>query len=67
MHMAQSNTLSHQARQQADDDDFVMVNQDDTASSYLAAISDHVDALSDELRRISLEIHDNPELQYSTS
>lgn len=32
--------------------------------SFLPAIIECIDDLSNELRRISLEIHDNPELQY---
>ncbi len=31
---------------------------------YLDAISKHIEHLSDDLRTISLGIHDNPELQY---
>ena len=31
---------------------------------YLDTISLHIDSLSDDLRRVSLEIHDHPELQY---
>lgn len=32
--------------------------------SYLATISEHIETLSSDLRRISLSIHDCPELQY---
>ncbi|KAK5173734.1 uncharacterized protein LTR77_002415 [Saxophila tyrrhenica] len=50
-------------------DDFVMVEhatQGGTKAkeSYLDAISSAVEGISDELRTISLDIHDHPELQY---
>lgn len=45
-------------------DDFVMVEMEEIANPYLSSISSYVDGIHDELRRISLEIHDNPELQY---
>jgi metal-dependent amidase/aminoacylase/carboxypeptidase family protein len=51
------------------DEDFVMVESIDTAGStasrdYLKIIDGHVETLSEDLRHISLSIHDNPELQY---
>ncbi|SMR52655.1 unnamed protein product [Zymoseptoria tritici ST99CH_1E4] len=46
------------------DDGYVLVGDDDFQKSYLSDISEHVELLSDNLRDISLEIHDNPELQY---
>ena len=51
------------------DEAFVMVdyeNSTETASSndYIDSISQHIEDLSDDLRHISLTIHDNPELQF---
>ncbi|KAI5194174.1 hypothetical protein E4T39_08757 [Aureobasidium subglaciale] len=54
------------------DDDYVLVSHpNDTIatesgqpSSYLSAISTHINTLSPKLRTISLAIHDNPELNY---
>ncbi|EME48515.1 hypothetical protein DOTSEDRAFT_67527 [Dothistroma septosporum NZE10] len=45
-------------------EDFVMVETLDNYDPYLKTISKHVDALGDDLRKVSLEIHDHPELQY---
>ncbi|KAK3674784.1 hypothetical protein LTR78_005506 [Recurvomyces mirabilis] len=49
-------------------DDFVMVEHDPPESStgpdYLDAIGSTINSLSDDLRTISLAIHDRPELQY---
>lgn len=50
-------------------EDFVMVNHDDikeksVSKDYLHSISQHIEDISDDLRRISLTIHDNPELQF---
>lgn len=45
-------------------DDFAMVEHEDAANPYLSSISSYIDKIHDELRRISLEIHDYPELQY---
>lgn len=45
-------------------DDFVMVEHEDASCQYLSSISRYVDDLKDGLREVSLEIHDNPELQY---
>jgi hypothetical protein len=48
-------------------DDFVMIegaDNDELWSDHLSAISDFVDELSQDVRTISLEIHDHPELQY---
>lgn len=45
-----------------ENDDFVMVERSD--GGFLHHISTCVDALSKELREVSLEIHDNPELNY---
>ena len=51
------------------DEEFVMVGSIDlpdaaASKDYLEAIDKHIDDLSDELRHISISIHDNPELQY---
>lgn len=46
------------------DDDFIIVQLEEMQSPYLSSISDHVDALSSDLRSISLDIHDHPELCY---
>ena len=35
-----------------------------TGKDYLDAVCGHIEDLSDELREISISIHDNPELQY---
>lgn len=45
-----------------DDPSFVMLEKQD--EDFLHHISAYVDALSAELRDVSLEIHDHPELQY---
>lgn len=48
-------------------DDFVMVNHNDDlipTTHYLNYISTRIESLSQDLREISLSIHDNPELQY---
>ena len=47
-------------------DDFVMVsrNEPNKETAYLDAISNHIEDLSEDLRKISLSIHDNPELQF---
>ncbi|KAK4554800.1 hypothetical protein LTR86_007948 [Recurvomyces mirabilis] len=49
-------------------DNFVMVEHDlpenDTGPDYLDGICSTIDSLSDDLRTISLSIHDLPELQY---
>jgi hypothetical protein len=34
------------------------------ANGYMSPISEHIDALSESLRRLSLKIHDNPEVRY---
>jgi hypothetical protein len=50
-----------------DTDDFVMININGVRPSTkdcLDTISSTIEDLSGDLRRISLEIHDNPELQY---
>lgn len=46
------------------DKDFVMVERSEIDTSYLNFISESVDALSSALRKVSLEIHDHPELGY---
>ena len=51
------------------EEDLVMVErgdipEDSTSSDFFDAICRHVEGLNDELRRISISIHDNPELQY---
>lgn len=50
------------------DDDFVMIEAneipDASSKDYLKIVDEHVESLSDDLRQISLSIHDNPELQY---
>lgn len=48
-------------------EDFVMVERSQkplTSAGKLDDISSHIEAISDDLRRISLSIHDCPELQY---
>lgn len=49
-------------------DDFVMVNQwhasEESLADFLESISQHIESLSDDLRKMSLSIHDDPELQY---
>ena len=50
-------------------DDFVMIEQEDSLEAaaekdHLDAISGNIEDLSDELRHISLSIHDKPELQF---
>jgi len=53
-------------------DDFVMIEHEDAKASqgigndtdHLDSISDYVNSVSSSLRTVSLEIHDNPELQY---
>ncbi|KAF2172009.1 hypothetical protein M409DRAFT_18240 [Zasmidium cellare ATCC 36951] len=54
----------HTIPDQTNDDDFIMVSHAETQNPYLSSISSHIDGLHDELRRVSLEIHDHPELQY---
>ena len=51
------------------DEEFVMVESIDlpdaaASKDFLKAIGKHIEDLSDDLRHISLSIHDNPELQY---
>lgn len=56
------------------EDDFIMVDLDGSShrlsspdqsrEDYLSTISQHVAAISDGLRNVSLEIHDHPELKY---
>lgn len=46
------------------EEDFVMVEHQHPGSPYLRSISAYVDDINDELRRVSIEIHDHPELQY---
>ncbi|KAK4634667.1 Peptidase M20 domain-containing protein 2 [Fulvia fulva] len=46
------------------DQDFVMIEHHHDRSPHLDSISQYVDALNDGLRKVSLEIHDHPELQY---
>jgi metal-dependent amidase/aminoacylase/carboxypeptidase family protein len=46
------------------EEEYVLVSHDDSHMSYLPDISHHVDRLSDDLRKVSLEIHDDPELQF---
>lgn len=41
-----------------------MIEYDEVDAPYLSSISDSVDALSSGLRKVSLEIHDHPELGY---
>jgi hypothetical protein len=54
-------------------DDFVMVDKDGSSlapstenggGDFLPAISKHIAELSSELRKISLDLHDHPELKY---
>lgn len=52
-------------------DDYIMVDTQVTPATvlsehhdYLCKISDFIESISDDLREISLSIHDNPELQY---
>ena len=50
-------------------EDFVMVERSNIsegsgAKDFLDAICAHIEELSSDLRRISLSIHDNPELQF---
>lgn len=50
-------------------DDFVMVSRDGSieatsSNDYLKSISKHIEDISDDLRDISLSIHDSPELQF---
>jgi metal-dependent amidase/aminoacylase/carboxypeptidase family protein len=49
--------------------DFVMIESTDipnvaASKDYLKVIDEHIESLNDDLRHISLAIHDNPELQY---
>ena len=44
--------------------DFVMVERQSPGSRYLQSISGYVEDITSDLRRVSTEIHDNPELQY---
>lgn len=51
------------------EDDYVMVEKAATpdmagSKEYLDTIDKHIESLSDDLRKISISIHDNPELQY---
>lgn len=51
------------------DEDFVMIERTDIpagtdSKEYLKTIDAHIEELSDDLRSISVSIHDNPELQY---
>lgn len=46
-----------------EDDDFVMVQKIEKGQ-FLDEIAKNIDAFSAELREVSLEIHDHPELQY---
>jgi metal-dependent amidase/aminoacylase/carboxypeptidase family protein len=51
------------------EEDFVMVEHTDipnvaASKDYLKVIDEHIESLSDDLRHISLSIHDNPELQF---
>lgn len=55
-------TLSNPATFE-DDDDFIMIEKLEEGR-FLEDISANVDTLHRELREVSLEIHDHPELQY---
>ena len=51
------------------DDDFVMIETTKISDvsmpkDHLKTINEHIESLNDDLRHISLSIHDNPELQY---
>lgn len=46
------------------DDDFIMVEHEEAENPYLNSISSYIDGIHDELRKVSLEIHGHPELQY---
>ncbi|CAK4033839.1 Peptidase M20 domain-containing 2 [Lecanosticta acicola] len=46
------------------EDDAVMVDRPNAPSQYLHSISTYVQDIKRELRKLSIEIHDNPELQY---
>ena len=50
-------------------DDFVMIERDDKPGGsdnkdYLDAICEQIEGISDDLRQISISIHDDPEVQY---
>ncbi|KXT01538.1 hypothetical protein AC578_4549 [Pseudocercospora eumusae] len=45
-------------------DDFIMIEHKEVDAPYLNSISASVDALSGDLRKVSLEVHDHPELGY---
>lgn len=55
------------------DEDWVVIERDDanslerqlSTSDKLSRISRHIDSISDELRTISLDIHDHPELRFN--
>lgn len=46
------------------EEDFVMIERQSPGSPYLHFISGYVGDIKPDLRRVSIEIHDNPELQY---
>ena len=51
------------------DEDYVMIENNDvlgiaSSKDYLQAIDKYIEDLSEDLRKISLHIHDDPELQY---
>lgn len=50
------------------EEDFVMIKGTDvlsaSSSDYLKAIDEYIESWSDDLRHLSLTIHDNPELQF---
>jgi metal-dependent amidase/aminoacylase/carboxypeptidase family protein len=55
---------STETSQYLHDEEYVLVGAHETAMSYLADISKHVEHLGRDLRQVSLKIHDDPELQY---